>query len=130
MAVFLSVLVAAGNLSYGLCGTVGDDRGDVHSLRHSHGGYEHHRHHHHNDTDGGQGGEHDGIDHVSNDLKTVRSSPRLWQLEAPSAWQQAPSVTVVIAAAQAGENRGITSPRAGPDPSRQLRQIRSIVLLV
>ena len=112
----------------------GDDEGDAHSLRHSHGGYEHlHHHHHHHDAAGDetQEDDHDGFDHLPIDLKAVWTTSRSQQAEPPPVFPPAICVAMVIADCRPGECRGVPPPLVGPpDPTRQLRQIRSNVLLV
>ncbi len=131
LTVFLAAVIAVGSMSYELCSGLGDEDGDAHALGHSHGDYTHlHHHHHHDDADReDHDDDHDGFDHVPIDLKTVWTAPRSRQTEAPPVWP-APCVTLVISGGQASERRELPPPRAGPDPTRQLRQIRSIVLLV
>jgi hypothetical protein len=120
-------------MSYRLCSAAGDEAGDAHSLRHSHGSYEHLHHHHHDDAadDESHDDDHDGFDHLPIDLKAVLSAPRSRQAEAPPVFPPAACVDPVMTDRRAGECRGVPPPRAGPpDPTRQLRQIRSNVLLV
>jgi hypothetical protein len=130
---FLSAAIAVGSVSYELCSAVNDEDGDAHGQLHSHGDYEHDHHHHHDDgaDDGEHDDDHHGVDHVPVDLKAVWTTPRSRRTEAPPIVPPpAACVPVAIVPRQDGECRGIPPPRAGPDPTRQLRQIRSIVLLV
>jgi hypothetical protein len=126
------VAIAAGSVSYALCTATGDKEGETHSLRHSHGGYEHIHHHHHSDTAGGneRHDNHEGCDHLPLDLKAVWTAASSRQTESPPLLPQATCVALAINECQACECRGVPPPRAGPDPTRQLRQIRSNVLLV
>ena len=132
LSILLSVAIAAGSVSYALCTATGDKEGETHSLRHSHGGYEHLHHHHHRDAAGGseQHDDHDDFDHLPLDLKAVWTAASSRQTEAPPVLPPATCVAPAITERRTGECRGIPPPRAGPDPTRQLRQIRSNVLLV
>ncbi len=71
------------------------------------------------------------MDHVPVDLKATWTTPRSRLAEAPpTVPPPAASAPVAVRLGQEAACRGIPPPRAGPDPTRQLRQIRSIVLLV
>ncbi len=137
LIVLLAVAIAAGSVSVELCSVLGDEHDDIDSLRHSHGGYEHHHHHHHHHDGGVDGEEHDddhgGFDHVPNDLKSVWTAPRSKLIDAPPVPPMlvlAPDAAPGVVPGEAGVGCGLPPPRAGPDPTRQLRQIRTIVLLV
>lgn len=133
LSVMLSVAIATASMSYELCGAAGEDAGDAHSLHHSHGGYQHLHHHHHHDNAAGGGDhddDHDGLDHLPIDLKAVWTTRYSQQAETPTVFPPATCVAWPITARRIDVCHGVPPPLVGPDPTRQLRQIRSIVLLV